>query len=266
MPRIAILIHERDPIDANYVLYELAKIWRQQAIDVLILPALAAPQQVDLAFLHVDLTFVPPEYQNLTARYPKLLNAQVTDISKRFISRQLVHKTDAWDGPVIIKTNRNYGGIPELIRFGRIEDRKYIPKLIDYPILNSARDVPDNVWNMPDWVVEQFLPERSGEDYCLRTWLFLGDCHIHSLSYSRDPLVKSGTVYKREPLGEVPAELLAVKQQLNMAYGKFDYACVDGRVVLYDVNKTPALGNLNPEKFLQRLPALAKGIDHYLLR
>lgn len=124
--------------------------------------------------------------------------------------------------------------------------------------------MPSDVWLLQDWVVEQFLPERVGDFYCLRTWMFLGDAYTHSLSYSYNPIVKSGSVIKRDELGAPPAELIAIRESLGMEYGKFDYALVNGNVVLYDVNKTPAFGNLNPEQVRLRLPNLARGINSLL--
>jgi hypothetical protein len=112
--------------------------------------------------------------------------------------------------------------------------------------------------------VERFLPERDGNFYCLRTWVFLGPAETNSLCWAKSPIVKSHNVVKREAVPEVPQELRDIRQALGFDFGKFDYAIVDGRVVLYDVNRTPTLGNFDEEVVRERLSTLASGIDAYL--
>ena len=46
--------------------------------------------------------------------YPTVVNRRVTDISKRRISTNLVGPHDTYSGPVILKTDRNFGGLPQM--------------------------------------------------------------------------------------------------------------------------------------------------------
>jgi D-alanine-D-alanine ligase-like ATP-grasp enzyme len=59
---------------------------------------------------------------------------------------------------------------------------------------------------------------------------------------------------------EPPAELLALRRELGLEYGRIDYVIVDGRVVIYDVNKTPSYKTRTP-----RLLAIARELAPGLL-
>jgi hypothetical protein len=113
-------------------------------------------------------------------------------------------------------------------------------------------------------IVEKFLAERRDGLYCLRTWVFLGDRETNSLSYSKEPVVKARNVLRRAVVPEVPDELRAMRKQMGFDFGKFDYAIVDGKVVLYDANRTPSLGNFPREQYLPRIKLLAEGIRAFL--
>jgi hypothetical protein len=90
--------------------------------------------------------------------------------------------------------------------------------------------------------VEKFLPEREGAYYCLRQWIFFGDHEISRRLFANSPIVKARNTVHREEGLPVPEALRALRTRLQFDYGKFDYAFVDGRTVLYDVNRTPAVG------------------------
>jgi hypothetical protein len=107
------------------------------------------------------------------------------------------------------------------------------------------------VWRNPNLLVQRLLCERHGDLYALRRWTFLGDREIHYLSFGTTPIVKGSSGRSREPLGEVPEVLRATRRQLAFAYGKFDYAIVNGEVVLFDVNRTPAVNPATPERDLR---------------
>ena len=67
-----------------------------------------------------------------------------------------------------------------------------------------------------------------------------------------------------ESAGQVPDELRQMRRDLAFDYGKFDYAIVNGRVILYDTNRTPVMGSLSKEKILPTIRLLAEGIRAYL--
>lgn len=276
---MAILVHQHERLDEpRYFLHEIAELWRAEGLDVRVVPGVRSRIDARLAILHVDLTVTPAGYARLVERYPRVLNGAVTDISKRRISADVLGRRDRYPGPVIVKTDRNYGGRPERRLAQRAQPRREAVRTWrdrlpwpyraiwtgDYPIFESVDRVPRAVWFNPAFVVQPFLPERRDGLWCLRTWMFLGDASTHSLSYSESPIVKSHTVVRREVLDEVPAELQDIRNRLGFDYGKFDYALVDGRVVLYDTNRTPALGGLPEARSMANIQVLARGIGAFL--
>ncbi len=68
------------------------------------------PIPADLAIMHVDLTRVPDDYVAFGATFPHCINLRAADISKRAVSDALLGPDEAWDGPVIVKSNWNFGG------------------------------------------------------------------------------------------------------------------------------------------------------------
>jgi hypothetical protein len=262
--RIDILTLRVDNFNANYFMREIAEVWREAGIQVNVVRGPMENPNADLVILHTDITTVPIEYLSAVRRYPAYLNGYVADISKRNISRNLVAGPDDTDGPVLAKTNLNAAGLQEaFIAAAGLMPGMNVPQE-PYTIYPSAKDVPDEVWADPLIVVERFLPEMHDGFYCLRTWVFLGDKETNSLSYATEPIVKQRGVVKREVVDEVPSELRAMREELVFDYGKFDYAIVDGKVVLYDANRTPALGNFPREAYMPRVRHLAEGIWPYL--
>jgi hypothetical protein len=280
MPHIVILIARDASFEKwKYFLDEIAKVWAQHSVRVTVQRGPGPFIEADLAVLHVDLTIVPADHMAFLARYPRVINGAVSDISKRRISRQIVERGEAYEGPVIVKTNWNSGGWRERERFGgRNRWRRLIDRIRgqlpwpyrasiatgEYPILPSIQQVPWMVWKNRDLVVERFLCERQQEFFCLRTWMFLGDQETNSLSFSHQPVVKLESVVRREVVPLVPPELRELRRQLGFDFGKFDYGIVDGRVVLYDANRTPTLGPMKPEQFLPRIRLLARGLNAFL--
>jgi len=95
------------------------------------------------------------------------------------------------------------------------------------------------VFRNPALVVERFLPEREGDRYFMRHYLFLGD-------RARNVRVADSTPFMRRswavPVDEglpVPEQVLAFRRRLGMDYGKIDYTIHNGEVVIVDVNRTP---------------------------
>lgn len=280
--RIIILVHEYHQSgfsSSPYLLRHIADLWRSSGLEVSVIHAGDYDVDADLAILHVDLTVVPVEYLEFIRKYPVVINGRVTDISKSRISRNLVRRDDNYKGPVIVKTNQNYGGKMEyklaakgsLLQGYMHKVRNMLPwscrsKLSpsQYRIFESVDQVPRMVWRNPSFIIERFLPERRDGNYCVRTWLFMGDRERSALFYSRDPIIKSDNIIGREPLTDVPEDLRLLRREMGFDYGKFDYAVVDGRVVLYDANRTPSLGAFSREHMSQLLEQLAGGIHSYV--
>jgi hypothetical protein len=245
----------------------LAEIWTTEGHQISVRNGPVGRHDANIIINHVDLTVVPEDHLAFINAFPKAINARVGDISKRTISKYLVRQGDGYGGPVIIKTNRNYGGYME----GRLASAGLIPavKLCHpnkYPILKSPNFVPPALWNDLDFVVERFLPEIIDRSYCVRTWVFFGDRETHSLCYSKVPIVKSENVFRREGLSpaDVPEELRKERRRLGFDFGKFDYTLVEDKPVLFDVNRTPSVGSFPREEYMPRIRLLAEGLKSFI--
>lgn len=112
--KITILLHERDayPDAKGYFIWALCDLWRREGVEIEVLKGPGKVVVADLLIPHIDLTVLPEAYVDVFNSYPRVVNRHVRDISKRLISRNLVTRTDSYDGPVIVKTNLNYGEFP----------------------------------------------------------------------------------------------------------------------------------------------------------
>lgn len=278
---IAILSHANDDfLDRHYFLKLLIPVWERQGIEIVVLRGTTRYTPADAVISHINLTIVPGKYREFMQRYPVVINGRAADISKRAVSTHRLQRGERWEAPVIVKTNRNFGGGPERrlqstrdpLSWAWRKAARFLPwslsgriGSVGYPIYDSVRDVPRAVWHNPLLVVEKFLPERDGEHYCLRQWLFFGDRESSALLKSAEPIVKAANVLHREPDIVVPPALRTLRDKLGFDYGKFDYAIVDGEVVLYDANRTPTASRSSPSHDVQaRADLLAQGI-HTLL-
>jgi hypothetical protein len=117
MAHVLIVIHRDASFDEPaYVLREVADVWRAAGHRVTVRhgPDADAPRvAADLAVLHVDLTRAPDDHVACVRAYPRTINAAVVDISKSAVSEHLVRPGDGYDGPVIVKTTWNCGGMRE---------------------------------------------------------------------------------------------------------------------------------------------------------
>jgi len=249
MSRIVLITHAYDDFRRRkFLLGSLARHWVQAGHEVNVTAGLGDWPDADVAVMHLDLSVVPAAYSQASRRYPAVVNAAATDIRKRRVSRLRVTPDDGWTGPVIVKTDLNCRGMPELRaidgfrRDGRPADLQpgaIVTTRQPYPVLRSARDVPDAVWRDDGLVVERFLPERDARGYWMRVWVFFGERERCSRYCAAEPVVKSAQILARETIS-VPDELRAERERLGFDYGKFDFVLVGGKAVLLDANRTPS--------------------------
>jgi len=281
---IAVLLDDRDDRfdSAGYLLRLLLKSWESAGATVIVLRGTKTFTPADVIIPHLDLTVMPPEYFQFLQRYPVAVNRGLLDISKSAISSNLLSRGDSYGGEVIVKTNCNYGGVPEsrlkpppaarslpdrvrtkvssLLRGKRAAEDAWwrsidSMKSGDYPIFPSLAAVPSGVFDNKHLVAEKFLPERDGSDYCLRYCYFFGDRQINFLLRSKHPVVKGSNTYSCDETA-APPELDAMRRRLGLDYGKLDYVLRDDQVVLFDVNRTPA------SAALERYQLTAKVVTH----
>lgn len=277
---IDILVHELDVVESTpYVVNDLARVWRDWGLEVRVRRDAAAWGGDAVGLLHVDLTRVPPEHAAGAAKYAACLNARVLDISKRRVSTHRVRRGDAYDGPVIVKTDRNYAGGKELSHAVRgpwalfAKARNRLPWVLrsalghkEYPVYDHPRAVPWLAWLNPDLVVEKFLPERREDGrFNVRTWFFLGDRGVCVKYVMRKAIAVGSDIEGVEFVEDVPETIRRRREELGFDYGKFDFALHDGQPVLFDVNRTPSAGKLRtlPE-FPALIQRLAEGIRPWL--
>ncbi len=288
--KIAILHHlHTDPEKAPYLLKHCCQHWIQQGHSVINLKGVDGPlPAADLLIMHVNLTVVPQEYVRAAERYSVVINRNVIDISKPAFSQIIVKHDDHYQGPVIIKTRNNYGGLPER-QINNLNGKRGLDNmaqklwqkyewlrpwckaewLTNYPIFESVQKVPPGIWRNEHLVVEKYLPERDRDGYYrVREWIFLGDREIHFINISPEPVVRGINAYRREYLttDEVPTELRTIRSKLGFDYGKFDYAIYNSMPVLYDINKTIGVArNLRerPEA-MEHIERLSQGLEYYL--
>jgi hypothetical protein len=270
---IVVISHADDAfVRRNLLLQRLFPHWHAAGHRIMVAAGVDALPAADVAILHVDLSVVPPAYVEATRRYPVVVNGSAGDIRKRSISRHLVLRGDGWEGPVIVKTDLNHGGLPERHLAQRREKRgaPVDPALRGtviagpYPVYSDAHHVPAAVWGDPSLIVERFLPERDPRGYWMRAWVFFGDRDRCTRYLGAHPVVKAGDILAREP-AEVPDELRAERARLGLDYGKLDFVVHDGRTVLLDVNRTPA--GVPPKMAAALLASdaeLARGLDALL--
>ena len=252
--RCVLVVGTGETLYANFLAYGICRIWSERGHHVAIARASrSATIKADCALLHIDTTTIDPAWLPRFEPGMPVLNGRVLDISKRRISRSLVRPGDGYAGPVIVKTDANFYGIPQFpmtaMHAGTIASRQHVTladwrskrllPLDTYPIMASAGEVPDWVWPHPDVVVERFTPERDGDLYVLRNWIFFGSREFGLKLYSRHPIVKAGNRERYEYIDGVPEELRVERRRLGFDFGKFDYVMHEGRAILLDANKTP---------------------------
>ena len=279
--RILILVHARDRLAERrpYQIWAIADVWRSWGIEVVVQHGIDRFLDADVVVNHVDLTVVPPPYVRHMARYGVAINGRCIDTSKRIVSRSLVAQSERWDGAVIIKTNRNYGGALERSmlrsRVGRAWDdlrlrlsrhpwrtRRHLPTL-DYAVLGSMQEVPADVWRNPYLVVERFLPEREGALYVLRTLALFGDRWISRRITSNSPVVKSSNAVRAEDVEPHP-DAFAAARCIGLDRGKIDYVLHDGQAVVLDANRTNTMGRtMTPQRIRETCERLATGLRSF---
>jgi hypothetical protein len=287
---IAVLFHETMPPKTfrDYRVYLCSEDWTEWGFDVRFVQGPNADVDADLLIPHIDLSVTPDEYLPLFDRPKMVMNRRVLDIRKSAFSRNLVSPDDDYDGPVIVKTDRNYGGLPErqtvrrlpparrmplvarraaralrqVVRARSLSRLAYADALVpkDYPIYPSKDEVPSHVFANPDLIVEKFLPEFDGRYYYTRSYTFLGSGGITIRVKSECQVVKGSNAMDLEFV-PVDESILAARHALGFEFGKFDYVMHDGQAVLIDVNRTPTYGRVISSEARRIINVtLAKGI------
>ncbi|TPM39517.1 hypothetical protein [Mesorhizobium sp. B2-3-4] len=281
MARVVVITHEHDRFlgkrdlllrrGSPYLLFDVLQDLKRRGHSVRIQQGLSTTFSADIAVLHVDATTTPADYLAYARGFPVCLNVGAADISKRRISGAVLGKDDPWQGPVIVKSNLNNQGIPETLlnrrsrRAGKPPPFPHLPILPPYEVHATLGDVPDDVFDSDDLVVEKFIPEREPDGFAVRFWVFCGESERCTRYISPNGLVKASETIRREPV-PVPDELRERRRELGFDYGKFDFVMHEGRAILLDANKTPGRPQNLVKMFAAGASVLADGFDGLIRR
>lgn len=258
--KIAILFHESDRVNdtKHYAISALADTWRRDGHIVIYLFGIRNFVPADLVLVHIDLSVVPDEYITFSEQYPIVLNGKVKDIRKSSFSPYLIQSNDPYPGPVFIKTNFNFAGVPETYRLWKLpfpfsHAGYYLAKGFkiilhslnfgkfckpaDYLQIDSLGEIPVNWFKRNDIVIQRFCPEMEDGLYHTRFYVFLGGRYYCECLSSPVPVVNSRSAVRTEYI-DVHPEIERLRQELKFDYGKFDYVMHEGVPVLLDINKT----------------------------
>jgi hypothetical protein len=274
--RVVVITHEHDRFlgkrnlilrrGSPYLLFDVLEQLKRRGHSVQIQQGPSKACNGDIAVLHVDATLTPADHVDYARRFPFCLNVGAYDISKRRISGALITQGDAWQGPVIVKSDLNNQGIPETLlnrrstRAGKPPPFPHLPTLQPYEVYGSQREVPDGIFERDDLVVEKFIPEREPDGFAARFWVFCGERERCTRYVSPNGLVKASETIRREPV-PVPDEMRELRRELGFDYGKFDFVMHEGRAILLDANKTPGRPQNLVKMFAAGAVDLADGFE-----
>lgn len=261
------IIHHRNQSPASeqiFMISRMGELWREWGHSVQHVYGPTEGIKADIAVLHVDRSVVPESHLRFAAQFPATVNIGLVDITKRNVSRNLVTLDDDYHGPVVVKTNLNHAGTPECqdgpIRMStpflkrirwRVEarikrelglpDPHAIETPADYMIYDHKSLVPKSVFHDERLIAERFLPERRGDLYLHRRYYFLGEAERNECWSSSNPLNPCDEEGETESVDEpVPEALREHRRRARADYGKIDYVIRDGRVEVFDINRTPS--------------------------
>jgi hypothetical protein len=248
--RIAVLWHARQHPDRvhEYAIGHMADVWREDGHEVVHLFGTRHFAPADVLLVHVDLSVVPERYLRFARRYPVALNTHARDIRKGSYSELKLRRGDEYDGPVIVKTQRNHAGRPEqklrpfpwlrteATPIQRRRTQRRLRQPLPYRIFDRLSDVPMRYFSSPHWLVERFLPEYEDGRYHMRHLYVFGGRYT-SLRMSLDEPIVAGSHTDVEVCEPHP-RAFTLLDRMCLDYGKVDYVVHDGQAVLLDVNKT----------------------------
>jgi hypothetical protein len=251
--RVAAIIHEYDQMEhrrlfrrpePNSLLGDIFAILETRGWTTCVIKGTSAIVEADAAVMHVNATYTPDDYIRFGQRFPYCVNGRVTDISKSTVSDASVSRSDDWKGPVIVKTELNFGGYPER-RQNRLAARRLrkLPfpqaaKPRPYRTFRSLEEVPPATWTDPAVMVERFLPERLPDGFGMCIYIFCGEYEFCGRFVGTSKIVKGQNVFRHEII-PVPQHIRERRHELGFDYGKFDFVHHEEKTYLIDANKTP---------------------------
>ena len=271
MARVLVVCHAYDAFrERQWLLQSMFPHWLAQGHEIRVCEGPPSATAVaDIVFLHVDCSLIPEAYLEAVQRFPRVINGRVDDIRKSTLSRLRIAPEDGWQGPVIVKSALNCGGVPETWhntrarQLGQPEPHPGARVLPSYPIYRHVSEVPPAVWTMPSICVEKFLPDQDARGYWTHFWLFFGDRGRCRRFCSPNPVVKAGNAVLAETVA-VPASIRAERDRIGLDYGKIDFVIHGGEAIVVDVNRTPGPTPVRGGPEVGTPELLAPGLDDLL--
>jgi len=279
--RFVVYVHPAQTKSPTGLLGPILGDWEERGAETILLDDPGRVVDADLAFVHVDATFLPPEYRTLSAHYPLVVNGRRPDVPKRSFSTQLVGRESDHDGRVIVKTNLNARGVADnlvhrrpLVMRTLVRNlmRRFLPDTFHggaldgwYHVYDSVAAVPPLVWRLADhFVVEKFIPEIKNSHYLIRHYYFLGDHGIAVWRTADYEIVRGRNTVDWGYMDDVPAALADRCDALRLEYGKIDFVVHNGEPIILDVNPTPGASPVVLKTETRVVPTLSKGIADLL--
>lgn len=241
--------------NTDYVLGHSLAGLRRAGLKVRVLEGFDPADTGRSAFLHVDLTTLPPPFLWVHRFYDRCINGKALTIARELYSTARLLRGDAHDGPVIVKTRLNHRGLPELRFAGargllarrgfgrRRAGRRALRERLcpPYQVFGSIDQVPDEVWSDPNRMVERFLPGSLELPVVKRRHEFCLDLSLDTRATFDSLLCDPAKATKVEFLREVPPAVVAVREQLGLDFGAIDFFETGDGVFVIDANKTTTL-------------------------
>jgi len=262
-----LILRDRPSRPMLYAIDHYALRWKEAGHQVIDHIGLADIPVTDIVIVHIDLTVIPQEYANLINNFPGIINGKVLDVSRRRFSQILLSKSDNHKGLVIVKTNTNFGGIPEFNKRDNHTPKQFWHDIETlhphkYPIFKDIKSVPHGVWENDKLIVEPFISNKENGLFYVRYYIFFGDKEFSGRIGSPNPIVKFCNSVSDEEI-PLPDEVRQWRKDLKIDFGRLDYLEAEGKYYLIDINKTEGGGNLNYE-YPDEMDFLASGINFYL--
>lgn len=237
----------------------------------------------DIVAVCIDKTQVPKKWiHKIMNTKATILNFSTLDISKRHFSKLILDKHSQYSGKVIVKTNRNAHGGPEMIedvvmnnarRFDleQVTERELIENkgklfIQTYLVYKSANEVPLFFWDSPDLIIEKFIDKPSHNKYYrVYFYSFFGDRGICGYIDSKHQIVRWENSELVKYIQPIPI-VHQWQKELKIDFGRFDFLYNDGEWMLIDVNKTEgsSSGYLDIGTYDSEFSYLSEGIKKYL--
>lgn len=269
----------KDPRQKRMFIDDIAERWKAAGHKVTVHRGPHRVPAADVVILHVDRNQVPSSYLQSIERIPVVLNRAVTDVSRHRYTTEVVRPDDSYDGPVIIKTNANSGGIPDTLSprlsiAWKSLQRSCPTWLIPwqrlhclhphfYPIYSHKSKVPSGVWNNSRLLIQKFLPEQENGIFYLRYWAFLGRFEWTGRYGADTPIVKRHRRVTSDLPCEIPPSVRDLRYRLGLDYGRIDFVMNRGEPVVFDVNKTLNTGG-SASEYLPKHRHFSNGLEDYL--